>query len=96
MNTRILLIIGLMALPLLSATGQWQQPPPQINVTGSAEVKVAPDEVDLNVSVETRSESLDEAKRQNDERISKALEFLKRDGVKDKDVQTETAPVAGA
>jgi uncharacterized protein YggE len=82
-------VTGLMTLPLLPATAQWQQPPSQINVSGSAEVKVVPDEVDLNVSVETRNESLDEAKRQNDERISKALDFLKQNGVKDKAVQTD-------
>jgi len=84
MKTRIFLVIGLMTLPQLSATAE-----PQINVSGSAEVKVAPDEVDLNVGVETRHESLNEAKRQNDERVSKALEFLKHNGVKDKDVQTD-------
>lgn len=89
MNTRILLVIALTTMPLLSATAQWQQPRPEINVSGSAEVKVAPDEVDLNVSVETRNESLDEAKQQNDQRISQALAFLKKNGVKDKDVQTD-------
>lgn len=82
-------MIGLVTLPLLSATAQWRQEPPQINVSGSAEVKVAPDEVDLSVGVETRQESLGEAKRQNDERVSKALDFLRHNGVKDKDIQTD-------
>jgi uncharacterized protein YggE len=90
MNTRILLVIGSLILPGLSATAQWGQPAqPQINVSGSAEIKVAPDEVDLNVSVETRDENLEVAKAQNDERIARALDFLKRSGVKDKDVQTD-------
>jgi hypothetical protein len=83
-------ITALMMLPLRLATAQGrQEAPPQINVSGSAEVKVAPDEVDLSVGVETRNESLEEAKRQNDQRISKALEFLQRNGVKDKEVQTD-------
>jgi len=91
MNTRILLVIGLLTLPLVSAKAQWRSDsqPPQINVSGSAEVKVAPDEVDLKVGVETRDEHLEVAKRNNDERVSAALEFLKRNGVKDKDVQTD-------
>ena len=81
-------VIGMMVLSLQSATAQGG-PPPLINVSGSAEVKVAPDEVDLSVGVETRHESLEQAKRQNDERISKALEFLKGNGVKNNDVQTD-------
>ncbi len=89
MNTRILLVIGLLTLPLLSAAAQSLQDHPQINVSGSAEVKVTPDEVDINAGVETRHERLDEAKRQNDQRVSKALEFLKKNGVKDKDIQTD-------
>jgi uncharacterized protein YggE len=84
MNTRILLVIALLTLPLVAATAE-----SQINVSGSAEVKVTPDEVDINVGVETRHERLDEAKRQNDQRVSKALEFLRQNGVKDKDVQTD-------
>jgi len=91
MKTRTLLVIGLLTLPRISAKAQWgpDRQPPQISVSGSAEVKVAPDEVDLSVGVEIRRESLGEAKRENDERVSKALEFLKRNGVKDKDVQTD-------
>ena len=88
MNTRMLMVVGFITFPVLSATAQWE-PKPQINVSGSAELKVAPDEVDLKVGVETRNESLDGAKRQNDERISRALDFLKHNGVEDKDVQTD-------
>ncbi len=78
------LLIGWVMLPLLAITAQ-----AQINVSGSAEIKVAPDEVDVSVSVETRDENLDTARRQNDERTARVLDFLKRSGVKDKDVQTD-------
>lgn len=88
MNTRIFLaMIGLLLFPL--AATRADQSPPQISVSGSAEVKVAPDEVDLNVGVETRDESLEAAKQKNDESISGALAFLKQNGVKEKDVQTD-------
>ena len=62
MKTRLLLAIALIALPLAPAFAE-----PQINVSGSAEVKVAPDEIRLSVGVETRDETLDAARQQNDE-----------------------------
>jgi hypothetical protein len=60
-----------------------------ISVSGSAEVKAAPDEVYLRVGVQTRNESLDDAKRENDERVSKSLSFLKTSGIRAKDIQTD-------
>ena len=89
MKTRCPLILVLTLLPLWPAFAQSAPPPPQINVSGSAEVKVAPDEIRLSVGVETRDENLDVARQQNDERIAHALAFLKGGGVKDKDVQTD-------
>jgi hypothetical protein len=74
-------------IAVLSAPAQRELP--QINVSGSAELKVAPDEVDLKVGVETRDESLAGATRQNDERVSRALDFLRQNDIKDKDVQTD-------
>lgn len=89
MNARILLSIGFLTLALFPGAAQSLQERPLINVSGSAEVKVTPDEVDLNVGVETRHARLDEAKEQNDERIARALAFLKQNGVKEKDIQTD-------
>lgn len=82
-------IIALLTLPLMPAIGQMPTPPPLISVSGSAEVKVAPDEINLRVGVETRNEDLAEARRDNDERISRSLAFLKSSGLEDKDVQTD-------
>ncbi len=65
----------------------------QINVSGSAEVKVVPDEIRLSVGVETRDENLDVARRQNDERVAGALAFLKNSGIKDNEVQTDCISV---
>jgi uncharacterized protein YggE len=88
MNTRTILplVIALFAVPGAFAQAP---PPPQISVTGSAEVKVAPDEIHLGVGVETRHETMAEAKRQNDELVTKVLAFIRRSGVADKDVQTD-------
>lgn len=87
--TSHLLAALVLACPLTRAFSQMPAPPPMISVTGSSEVKVAPDEIDLRVGVETRSEKLDDAKRDNDERVEKALAFLEASGVEKKDVQTD-------
>jgi uncharacterized protein YggE len=89
MNTQLILAIAVLTSPLTRTFSQMAAQPPQISVSGSAEVKVAPDEIYLRVGVETRHENIQDAKRQNDERISRALGFLKSSGVKEKDVQTD-------
>ena len=88
MKNLIILALGLMAGAFLPASAQ-TLPPPQISVTGSAEIKVVPDEVQISVGVETRDENLDEARRQHDIRMADALAFLKKAGVPDKYVQTD-------
>ena len=89
MKTHLIVAFAIANLSLTSAFSQVPAQPPMISVSGSAEVKVAPDEIYLRVGVETRHENLEDAKKQNDERISKALVFLKASDVKDKDVQTD-------
>ena len=75
---------------LCSFSPVWaQEPRSEINVSGSAEVKVVPDEVYLRLGVETRDISLDAAKRQNDDRIEKILKQLKKKGVPQKNIQTD-------
>jgi len=85
--------IATIAATAVSLSSTWSQttapPPPQITVSGFAEVKVAPDEIHFSVGVETRSDKLDDAKRQNDDRVAKVLQFLKGQGIKEKDVQTD-------
>jgi uncharacterized protein YggE len=84
-----LLAIAVLACLPTPAFSQTQMRPPLITVLGSAEVKVAPDEIYLRIGVETRNESLEIAKRENDEHVSKSLAFLKNNGVNEKDVQTD-------
>lgn len=75
------LVISLLLVPALARS--------QIMVSGSAEIKVKPDEVQLTVGVETRHESLDEAKKQNDKRVADALKFLRENEVEEKNIQTD-------
>lgn len=85
---RIILALAVTALSASPAFSQ-QVVPPQISVSGSAEVKVEPDEIYLRLGVETRDASLDVAKKQNDERVARALAFLKSKDVPGKNVQTD-------
>jgi uncharacterized protein YggE len=87
MKHRLLFALALAVLPALPAFAE--KASRSISVSGSAEIKVAPDEILLNVGVESRHPKLDQAKRLNDESVAAALAFLKRSGVPDKDVQTD-------
>ena len=74
---------------LTAALAQTQQPPPQINVSGSAEIKVVPDEIRLSVAVESRNVELGAARVDNDTKIAAALAFLKQANVPERDVKTD-------
>jgi len=60
-----------------------------IQVTGDAEIKVAPDQVVLSLGVEVHSKVLDEARRENDKRVRAVRAAVAGLGVEDKEVQTD-------
>lgn len=60
----------------------------QILVTGTATVKVVPDEARVVIGVRTRAETADEASRRNAEVMSRVVEELRRLGLTDRDLQT--------
>jgi uncharacterized protein len=66
---------------------------PQITVTGTAEVMVAPDETVFSLDVTKTDKDLQVAKRTNDEVVSKVLELTKRFSVAPQDVKTDTISV---
>jgi uncharacterized protein YggE len=81
-------------LPLLAAAAAMGQVPPAaakpaIVVSGSAEIRVPPNEVNLRLGVETRDVKLDPAVAQNEERLKAVLKFLKESGIEAKDLQTD-------
>lgn len=83
-------VLVALARPAAAAFPADAEPNPRsISVTGSAEIKVPPDEVLLSVGVESRAIVLADAKRVNDADVAKALAFLRASGVADKDVQTD-------
>jgi uncharacterized protein YggE len=62
---------------------------PSISVSGTAEIRVVPDEVNLRIGVETRDAKLDEAVKQNETRLAAVLKFLKESNIDAKDIQTD-------
>jgi hypothetical protein len=93
MRTHLFLAFTIAVASASTLFAQTATQPPMISVSGSAEVKVAPDEILLSVGVETRDERLETAKQDNDARISKALAFLKACDLKSKDIQTDFVSV---
>ncbi|WP_026461890.1 SIMPL domain-containing protein [Adhaeribacter aquaticus] len=78
----------------LSAFAQVQPAlPPLVSVTGLGEVKVAPDQIALNVGIDVRDKNLENARRQNDQKIAALLNYLKRAGIDAKDIQTTNLSV---
>ena len=80
---RLILILA-MALPVSAQFGQ-----DRINVTGTAEIKVAPDRVVISLGVESRSPQLSVAKSRNDTAIAAILAIAAREQVAAADVQTD-------
>ena len=60
-----------------------------INVTGTADVMVAPDEVDITAGIETRNADFQKARAENDENAKKVIELTKKYGIDSKYVQSD-------
>jgi len=74
------------------ARGQNQVPVggvPTIQVSGNAEVKIAPDLVDINFGVKVVSKDLIPAEEDMKKRVAAVIDCLKKQGIGDKDIQTD-------
>lgn len=65
-----------------------------ITVTGEAEMRVVPDEIFFDVTVQTFHRDLKTARAQTDERVRNLLELTRRHNVAPNDVQTDYVSVA--
>lgn len=81
----------LLALAISSSTifAQGYDPRRTITVQGTAEVMVAPDQVEISMSVETNNMVLDKAREENDTKVSAILAMVKKMGVEEKYIQTD-------
>ena len=62
---------------------------PSITVTGTAEIRVVPDEAVLTFSVESREEKLDDAVKDNDEKIKAVTDFLSQSKIEPVNIRTQ-------
>lgn len=83
-------MITVLSLALAAAPVQPTVPMDRtISVPGDADIKVAPDQVLLTLSVVTVEKSVSKSKAVNDERVAKTLAVLKKAGIAEKDLQTD-------
>jgi hypothetical protein len=71
------------------ATTSGSDTPGTISVTGDAEVRVVPDEVILTLGVETWHQSLNRAKRENDQRVAEVTALARAHGIPAEHIQTD-------
>jgi uncharacterized protein YggE len=80
-------VLCLTSVPAMAAPPAVE--PRTITVTGDAEVKVPPDEVTINLGLETFDKELSRAKKDNDERIKKVMAACKTAGVEEARMATD-------
>lgn len=81
---------------LLAGVTAWAQLPPPIpqqpslvTVNGEGKVKVAPDQVSINVSIETKGSKAADVKKENDNRTDAVVKYIRKAGIADADFRTQ-------
>ena len=72
------LVLFLTIMFMTMSYGQETKQIPQINVNGEGKVKIAPDQVLISATVETKGNNAKDVKRQNDEKMDAVLKFIKK------------------
>jgi len=83
------LVLFLTIIFMTMSYGQEIKQIPQINVNGEGKVKVAPDQVCILATVETKGTNVKEVKKQNDEKIDAVLKFIKKMNIPTADFKTK-------
>jgi uncharacterized protein YggE len=81
-------IIILFTLVATSMNAQENKLVPQISVSGEGKVKVAPDQVVINLGVQNTGKDAAEVKKMNDETVDKVVKYIKKIGIPTSDFQT--------
>ncbi|WP_299759496.1 SIMPL domain-containing protein [uncultured Pontibacter sp.] len=85
----LVLFLSMLVFSALSVQAQQTQVlPPLVSVNGTGEVRVQPNEVVVNLGVETRGKTLDEARKETDKKAAAIINYLKKQGVEAKHIQT--------
>lgn len=86
---KLSLLFVLFCLYSIAVVQAQQAPmPPLVTVTGVGEIRVPPTEVIINLGVETRANTLEEARKETDKKAASIISYLKRQGVSERDIQT--------
>jgi uncharacterized protein YggE len=86
-------LFATLSLPLALRGAENEPPPRTVTTTGEATVNVRPDEVVINLGVETFDKVLSESKAANDAASRRLLSAIHDVGVEDKYVQTDVMQV---
>ncbi len=79
-----------LTLALLPSLALAAEPTPRtITTTGNADVRVAPDEIEISLGIETKDKNLGQAKRSNDERLQRVMGVLRNLKIEPKHIQTD-------
>ncbi len=62
---------------------------PMINVSGEGKIKVAPDQVSITISIETKGAVAADVKKENDQKMDAVLKFIKKSALPKEDYQTQ-------
>ena len=84
-----LTLIFAVLLVLSSIVSADDPPMPTISVSGTAEIRVVPDEAVFTFSIESREKELDAAVNDNDQKIKAVSEFLRKSSVEPKHIRTD-------
>src|SRR5512133_1182026 len=83
-------LVALRVLLAASALARAESPERRtVSVSGSADIKVAPDEIEFTLGIETRDKNLLVAKKQNSEKLQKTVAVLRGLGIESKHIQTD-------
>ena len=83
------LVLFLTIIFMTMSYGQEIKQIPLINVNGEGKVKVAPDQVCISASVETKGNNAKDVKKQNDEKMDAVLKFIKKMNIPTADFKTK-------
>ena len=84
---KVVLFLTIMFMTM--SYGQEIKQIPLINVNGEGKVKVAPDQVCISATVETKGNNAKDVKKQNDEKMDAVLKFIKKMNVPTADFKTK-------
>lgn len=88
MRHAFLMILSLSWLVLATPVSADDEPPPQVNVTGSASLTAAPDRAVITLGIQARNPSLAAARDKVAKVAGEFLELCRKLGIPKKDVQT--------